>query len=224
MNIKLTVILTFCCAFFLHSNFLFSQDSDQVNPVKESMLKKGIWAIVFELGTYNNFFEAFSLTAKIHLSDRFALRLSAGTNIVETDGNSEYVDPYIQNSPHYYQLNNHDYSFQTTLNLQYFLSLNHKIKPFISVGPYANYSYNGYINNYEYRKIEEWGIGFFSSFGVEMFILDNISLIGEYVIRGTYGKNLSKQSESSSGYYNYSYSSEYKLNFKTARLGFSVYF
>ena len=227
MNKKCCVTLILAFLFFSQCNFLISQDSGKVTLPNESMLKKGNWAIIFEAGTIfgsSNFFESFNLTAKKHFSDCFALRLSAGVSINESNGPENISNLSSGNFPASSNLSKSTDGFITTLNFQYFLSVNHKIKPFLSFGPYAAYSYSRQNSSSYIYKSDEWAAGFFSSFGVEMFILDNISIIGEYIMKGTYGKKLYKSIDLYDALEDYSYSSVYKLEFKNARLGFSVYF
>ena len=220
------ILFSFFTVFSIINN-LYSQDTIVFNLHKEPELKKGEYALVFELGTifgYSNFFEAFSLTAKKHLRDDLALRFSVGFNMDEQNGDAKDIDEsgnVLRNTVY-----NHNYLLQTSVNVQYFITISSKIKPFVSIGPYAEYTYYNSSDVTYASKHEEWGIGAFASFGLEMFIMDNISLIGEYVIKATYGKNLYKNwtMDNSNVNESYSYFTEYKIKLNTARLGFSVYF
>jgi hypothetical protein len=203
----------------------FSQDTTFIVFPKESALKKGNYALVFELGTmfgYPGFFEAFTLTAKKHLADNLAIRLSFGGNMFLKNGDEKSYDEsgnIVSASAQ-----NYDYTIETSINLQYYIVINHKIKPFVTFGPYTTYSFNG-SSHYNYSNItEQWGVGIFSSFGLEMFIMDNISLIGEYVLKATYGKSLYKNRNNNNNKENYTYFNEFRIKLNTARLGFSVYF
>ena len=227
MKIKCLLFFSFLVLFFLTTNISFSQDTTFILFPKESALKKGNYALVFELGTIfgnSNFFEAFSLTAKKHLSDKLALRVSFGGNFYAVKGNGDNYEYRLFNRSF------EDYSdnFQTTINFQYFLNINSKIKPFVSIGPYAEYSYSGTSSKEHYDKSETWRIGLFASLGTEMFITDNISLIGEYILRSTYGIHSSKyfniDINNFINGYSYEYNKEYRFSFNSARIGFSVYF
>jgi hypothetical protein len=225
MKIKCKLIISSLALFILTTNISFSQDTTFIAFPKESALKKGNYALVFELGTIfrsSGFFEAFTLTAKKHLTDNLALRFSFGGNMSEGNGDQKNNDN--QGFDITRSAEDHYYSLQTSINFQYFIKLNSKIKPFFSLGPYGEYEYSGYLYSYDYVKDEIWGVGIFASFGLEMFIMDNVSLIGEYILKATYGKSLFKSDDPN--YINSSYRglTEYKIRLNTARLGFSVYF
>ena len=227
MKIKYVLVFSFLVLFILTTNISFSQDTSFIVFPKESALKKGNYALVFELGTIfgnSNFFEAFSLTAKKHLSDKLALRFSFGGNFSAVKGNGDNYEYEIFNR----SFDDYSDDFQATINFQYFLNINSKVKPFVSVGPYAEYSYSGNFTKEQYDKSETWRIGLFASLGTEMFITDNISLIGEYVLRSTYGIHSSKyfiiDNNNFISSYSYVYNKEYRLIFNSARIGFSVYF
>lgn len=225
-----TVIFAIVIAIFILTNFALSQDSQTSKTSEEFVaLKKGSKAINFEFGSllfrtssssssdYYNY--EVLLTFKTHLSDKLALRVSGGTELLHQSGTGESSSQiYTDNS-----VVNDNYSFSTSVNFQYFLSLNSKVKPFFSAGIYANYlnSYNNAL--YGFSKREDWGVGPIASFGVEMFVLDNISLIGEYVIKATVGKSYYKSNYFDNSY-SYTYQTAYKLDLKTVRIGASVYF
>ncbi len=156
------------------------------------------------------------MTVKKHISDNFALRFGVGGDIRDETGETSTGSGEMNYSQ------NRTYNFIATLNFQYFLSSGSKIKPFVSAGPYCEYLYN--LSSSGAFKIEEWGAGIFASFGVEMFIIDNVSLIGEYIFKATAGKRYNKRFNTVYGPEGYSYTTVYKTTFKTARLGFSVYF
>jgi hypothetical protein len=228
----LQVILIIALGFIFQENISFAQDSAKIKSSDEfTALKKGNYAIYLEFGSLifrsasDNSYSEWWLTAKYHLSDKTALRFSGGTDLNHQTGIYNRYD----NGTHVSWTNNGNNSlFNTTVNIQHFLSLKSKIKPFFSLGVYANYDYH--ISSYPgyWSKTEEWGIGPFASFGAEMFVLDNISIIGEYILKGTAGKRYQK-----SIYYednnfttseDYSYLNVYKLDLKSFRAGLSIYF
>lgn len=233
MNRKYSsVIFAIVIFIFIQTNFALSQDCQKSKTSEEFVaLKKGSKAINFEFGSLlfrtnpsqlsDNYNYEVLLTFKTHLSDKLALRVSAGTDLQHQSGINE---SFNTTNPENTAVDD-DYSFSTSINFQYFLSLNSKVKPFFSTGIYANY-FNSFTNRYYGNsKREEWGVGPIASFGVEMFVIDNISLIGEYVIKATVGKNYYKSYYYDVyGSYNYSYRTAYKLDFKTVRVGASVYF
>ncbi len=161
MKIKFLLVYSFLVLFLLTSNISFSQDTTFIVFPNESALKKGNYALVFELGTifgYSNFFEAYTLTIKNHLSDNIAVRLSFGIKYSKYSGNEqvtkdqEIISTSGFNSPYY--------SFQSSLNLQYFPTIKTFIKPFISLGPYAEYYLNESSNlSHKYRIIKKSKVG-----------------------------------------------------------------
>ena len=226
MNKKLFVILILLFLILLQSDFLFSQDSDRVFLPNKTFLKKGNWAFTYELGrmfTYgSNNFEAYTFTIKKHITDNLAIRLSLGSTLMFSDGDTKYTEYYTYFASTIGLSSNSKYfDFQSSLNFQYFINPDSKIKLFISLGPYAEYNYTRHTNG-EFYLTEQWGAGLFGSIGSEIFLFKNVSIIGEYVLKGTYGK--SKYKYNIPGSEKYSYESVYNLNFNTARLGFSVYF
>jgi outer membrane protein W len=226
---KFTRLLFIALVIILQTNFAFPQDSTKSKCSDEfTALKKGNFAINFELGyqffrnnsplnnTYSDSYYELILSAKLHLTDRLALRISGGTDI--SSGRGEY-DGQITNSDEI----NDNYSFNTSVNLQYFLSQKSKVKPFFSGGIYGNYIY--YLDNtYGWNKRKSWSIGPIVTFGVEMFVLDNMSFIGEYVMKATMGKSYREEWSSIGSNYYYKSITEYKLDFKSFRAGLSVYF
>jgi hypothetical protein len=226
MTKKFTVILILLSILFLQNSFLYSQDSDRVFLPKNTMLKKGNWALTYELGRMFGYgtdnFEAYTFTGKKHLSDNLAIRLTVGSTLTFSNGDSKYTDYYNYfDSIRHFSTKSKYLDFQTSLNFQYYFNPASKIKLFISLGPYAEYNYTKHTDNDTYIN-EQWAIGLFGSLGSEIFLFENVSVIGEYVLKGTYGKSMNKYIDYH--YENYSYESVYKLNFNTARLGFSFYF
>lgn len=201
-----------------------AQDSDRVFMPKNTMLQKGKWALVFELGTIwggnSSMFEAYALTAKKHLSDNLAVRLTFGFDMSKSSGkgNSDY--PIYENKLTY----NNDtkyYYIESSLNLQYYILKNDITKFFFSVGPYCHYS-NSERYSSDTSKYEKWNAGLFGSVGTEVFLFKNISFIGEYILKATYGKSVQK--DKMSGYNIYSDNENFDITMKTIRIGMSVYF
>jgi hypothetical protein len=177
---------TFCniVLFFLiiTSSELLSQtiDSTVLNKYS-SEIKKGDFAVTFDVGTIfgsSSRIESYTLSGKYHLSDKLSLRLEVSENAVE-ETSSDAIIGY----------NSHNYSHNIVLNMQYYFSKSRKIKGFLSAGPV--YSYSGYgdqSQNYAENRYN-WGLGLFASLGAEYFIIDNVSLSGEYVAKATLGKD-----------------------------------
>jgi hypothetical protein len=231
---NLSVILVLALGIIFQTTFAFAQDSAKSKSSEEFIaLKKGNFAFYLEFGSllfrtgnsifYDSDYE-WLLTAKYHLSERTALRISGGSIISGSSGtgNSYNFGTLDTLSPW-----GTSTSFNTTVNIQHFLSLKSKVKPFISLGIYAKYYYTASTDKGLWRRTEQWGIGPYASFGAEFFVLDNISIIGEYILKGTVGKNYEKYIIYNEQYfttYQYSYSTEYKLELNSFRAGLSIYF
>jgi hypothetical protein len=134
-------------------------------------------------------------------------------------GGGDYDENYY--SPILNDLSSYD--IESSLNIQYYLSRRNFVKPFLSVGP--TYSKN---HNYRPEKgkafywYDDWSLGIMLTLGTEIFIYDNIGIIGEYVIKGSYKKSIYQNYNS----YELLESDNKIITFSanTARLGFSVYF
>lgn len=216
-------------SFFSQINISFAQDSTNSKTSEEEFtaLKKGNFAfylefgsMLFSKGSYDSDYDLV-LTAKYHLTDKTALRVSGGTNIFYETGIKTETASYQQN------FKDNRSTFNTTVNIQHFLSLKSKVKPFLGFGIYARYYYN--LDNYQNTsyKYENWGIGPYASFGAEYFVVDNISIIGEYIMKGTAGKSYIKYlyfDEYETKESSYEYSTVYKLDFQSFKAGLSIYF
>lgn len=232
---KIICAIIIAISFFLQMNISFAQDSSNLKSSEEEFtaLKKGNFAFYLEFGTmlfktstanYDSGYD-FLLTVKYHFSERTALRLTGGIFISDESGINKSTEN-ISNNNYTFNVNNNYTSFNTTINIQHFLSLKSKVKPFLGFGIYAKYNYD--LDSYQDRnyKVEEWGIGPYASFGAEFFVLDNISIIGEYILKGTYGKSYRKSYYGTSGILEseYKYTTEYKIDFQSFRAGLSIYF
>lgn len=216
MNYFKKILISF---FILISvNLVFSQIKDSNELKNTDFLNKGKFAVVFELGTLiskGSFFEGYNFLAKYHISEKSALRVNfkigEGEQGLSGIGSSALLD-YSS------------YDYDVNINFQYYLSKKSFIKPFISFGPtYFRSFFNVRWENSDFRWKYERGIGLTFTLGTEVFLYNNVSLIGEYLLRGVYA--LDETQYYQSGYYVLSSkitNREFIAN--TARLGFSVYF
>jgi hypothetical protein len=206
------------CFIIISVNCIYSQIKDSTKIQKTEFLNKGRFAIVFELGTLidrSTFFEGYNFLVKYHIGDNSALRVNfkIGEGILS---NPELGSSTIQEYS--------SYNYEVNLNYQYYFSKKTFVKPFISLGPtyIKDYYYELWDEN-NFRWNNEWGIGVTLTIGTEIFLFDNISLVGEYLIKGIYDDYRYED------FYNGEFRSfrkeiSRKLTANTARLGFSVYF
>lgn len=231
---KFICAIIIAVSFFTQMNISFAQDLTNSKTSEEEFtaFKKGNFAFYLEFGSMlfksasSSYSNELLLTAKYHLSDKTALRVSGGTDLHTQSGIYNRYDNGTFESWMNYGDNNS--SFNASINIQHFFSTKSKIKPFYSIGVYAKYLFTTYSSMPYWGKREEWGVGPFASFGAEFFVLDNISIIGEYLLRGTAGKDYQKTLEmdfnNNVTSETYLYSTVYNLDLKSFRAGLSIYF
>ncbi len=228
-KIGLVILFSFSLVVF-SIDISFSQDTNRINY---NCLADKKWSLVFEVGTifggnYGSNYKSFLLTGKYHLDKSNAVRLFIGTYGNKSDGEVSGISSYSN------MIENSTKNFDLEGGLQYvrYLNADSKVKVYFCFGPYVkynyHYSYGEEMNVYEYdeRIDDTWGIGCSASLGAEYFILDNISLVGEYSANGTIGKSQSTFNYLSVNGFHYvridTDKSEFEFN--KMRLGFSVYF
>jgi hypothetical protein len=232
-------LLAVISSVILLSNISFSQVEDKYSYSDEeyNCLADKKWAIVFEAGTIlwngGDAYKSFTFTCKHHFNKRNGVRFFIGAGGYEDDGNYVYANLSNGSStgdPIKSQLLN----IESGVQYFHYLNADSKIKLSFCVGPYFYINYNNDEWKFQNGNLarsnfkDEWGLGVAGSFCVEYFILDNISLMGEYFLSGTIGKK-SSQDVYGSSTNNYSYvenknSTRYKFDANKMRLGFSVYF
>jgi|WetSurMetagenome_2_1015567.scaffolds.fasta_scaffold05251_4 hypothetical protein len=208
----------FLCFILILVKSVFPQIKDSTEMQKTDFLNKGKFAVVFELGTLisrGSFFEGYNFLAKYHIGDKSALRVNfkIGEGMQSNPGSvSSTTQEYSS------------YDYEVNANFLYYLSKKTFIKPFISIGP--TFSFNYYYELYENESFQwyrEWSMGATFTLGAEVFLYNNVSLIGEYLIKGEYRKY--DRQYWTKGRYQIYYKDIYrKFSANTARLGFSIYF
>jgi hypothetical protein len=214
------VLLFFLIFMIAFAKSSISQDSNNVKLSEVNPMKKGSWAIVFEAGTifggsygYNNpIIEEYNFLVKYHLSEKTALRFNI--SIDEGDYNENYLYNIKDCS---------SYGIQANVNMQMFFTKKYFAKPFISIGPYFYQNYYKETSWYsgEYKN-NAWDLGVIMTFGAELFVYKGIGIVGEYIIKGSYGKRYNSGSK-----YETTPEKEtevYKLRANTSRFGFTFYF
>jgi len=214
--------ILFLLILFLFNSLVLSQDSIQNSYENNPNLKKGNWAVVFELGTvlfgninyrYDNStpqkFESYFFLLKYQKSEKTAFRL--GINIGGYSYNRSY--DYWE-----YSDNRESIFVGAGINMQYFITKKYFAKPFVSVGPF--YCIN--IENYSDNKNHTWNVGLDVTFGAEIFVYKGIGVIAEYLLRTSFEKNYSSFTSKS---LNYEYNDyRWRNSANTSRLGVSFYF
>lgn len=221
-ELKLTLLAAFLFS-LLCSNLIFPQDkTTEYNPLAENK-----WAVIFEAGSLfrNNsggIFKTFLLTGKYNFSKKHGLRIFGGTS------GTQYSGAYHDLKAPWVDYDSDQFNIETGLQYIRYFNPDNEIKVYLAAGPYFMLNYRNSINqstggpekSFEYSR--EWELGISVSLGVEYFILDNISIIGEYFTSATGGKNSYRLLDYDSRYE--SESTNYKFNANRMQLGFSVYF
>jgi opacity protein-like surface antigen len=213
---KVQIISLFIFFIISHLDCLLAQSSNNSISADNDYLKKGKIAAVFEMGTIfsrSDFFEGYNFLFKYHISDYTAVRISFNLN------GGKFNDNYISS----YTYDWSSYGYESSANIQIYLTKRSYVKPFISIGPTFFKEHNDVINSDGEYFEDKWNAGLMLTLGTEVFIKDNISLIGEYLIKGTYGK-IKKFNRHNAEIKNETNVKQMFLTGKTARLGFSVYF
>ncbi len=226
-KLKLTLLAAFLFSLLLSSNS-FSQDKTaEYNPLTENK-----WAVIFELGNIfkssedYSLYKSYTLNCKYHFTKKTAVRILLGTDgeMIEGSGTQYFTNIVVKKR--------RSFGMETSIQGVYYLKADTRIKVFACAGPYFTIFHESTDAEssdktvYTKNNNNRWGLGVAVSFGVEYFILDNISLVGEYFASGTVGQYNYWQTYHESGEYNYYEDdfTEYKFDMNKMRLGFSVYF
>jgi len=200
-------------------NAVSAQVSDSLTSKNDEFVKKDKFAVVFELGTIigrSSLIERYNFLAKYHFCENFAIRAGGDvgiSNFESTSGNSAIYQNFSS------------YSFSVYGDLQYYFMRKSMIKPFATLGVfYSKDYYSADKNNLDYLSYHnEWDLGIMSTLGIEMFLINNVSLVSEYIAKCYYSSR--RHRYISSGVINEDEKSKViKFSGNTFRIGFSVYF
>jgi Outer membrane protein beta-barrel domain len=180
--------LIFC--FFLFTQ-LHAQADTESDTTKINSLEQGSWSVQFRIS--NNFtlssFSGDNISIKYHISANNALRFGLSVN-----GYDRLLDSNQENgSARKDDGKTNDFSILLRPHYLYYPVTNKNVAIFFGGGPYIYYDYNKsntdrtyniadtlfYTEN-DYRKTTRYYLGISIFAGVEIFILDNLSLHAEY--------------------------------------------
>jgi hypothetical protein len=221
-HLKLFLFLT--SLFLLQNSVSYTQDTIPSNYENNPNLKKGNWAVVFELGSMlwgSNYSysspnhqeaEKYYFLFKYQTGEKTAVRF--GVNFWG------YSHEYHNDSPaNPYSSNYTDFFIGAGVNLQYYITKKYFAKPFISAGPFYDINF---FKDYD-SKYYNWNLGLDITFGAEMFVYKSVGIIAEYVMRTSFEKNYMEYAATASdliGYTRYRWRNEAN----TSRLGVTFYF
>jgi opacity protein-like surface antigen len=225
-------LLAVISSVILLSNISFSQDVQVYEDDEYNCLADKKWSIIFDIGTYfksidSGMYKSFTMSGKYHFNKKNALRLSLGIGGSRETGESKLSYSQVVTGG----LINENLHLETNMQFIHYLNPDSKVKVYIGLGPYFNFihAFKSTTDSYGYivesQTDNKWSIGLAGSLGVEYFILDHISLVGEYFCTGTYSRVIKD-------YYSYYSNSEYwdtkidewGFDMNRMRIGFSVYF
>jgi hypothetical protein len=214
-KIKLILI----CLSFLIVFKVYSQNVDIPKTESDSFLKKGNFAVMFELGkliSRTSSFEGYDIATKYHIADYSAIRFSflfSEGDLIDNTSISNY-ETYSS------------YSYEMNLSIQQYFKHQSLVNPFLAFGVIfsQNYHYKTADNNNYSDWLNEWNLGLSASIGTEVFIYNNVAVTGEYLIKAVYNKYREQDFSHSNSYFFSADEKTFKFSGNTARLGFSVYF
>jgi hypothetical protein len=197
-----------------------AQVTDSLNLKNNEFIKKNKFAVTFELGTIigkSSMIERYNFLGKYHLSENLAIRAGGDFGVSSEESNFGYSAQFKDFS---------SYSYDLYADLQYYFLRKSMIKPFITIGSfYSKDHYSATKDNevYYYSYRDEWNLGIISTFGVEIFLINNVSLVSEYIAKCYYTsyKSIYKFSPSVDSDEK---SKDVRFSGNTFRIGFSVYF
>jgi hypothetical protein len=196
-----------------------AQVADSVNLKSNEFVKNNKFAVVFELGTIigkTSMVERYNFLGKYHLYENFAIRAGGDFGVSSSESSSSYSELYQDYS---------SYSYDLYADLQYYFLRKSLIKPYVTIGSFfsKDYFYATKDNGDYYKYRNEWNLGIMSTFGVEIFLINNVSLVSEYIAKCYYASYRNVYIPSGTMPYD-DKSKTVKFTGNTIRIGFSVYF
>lgn len=215
---KINFIIAIFLTFFALKP-LTAQISDSLKLNSGEFIKNNKFAVVFELGTVvgrTSLVERYNFLAKYHIYENFAVRFGGDFGVSETENTFGYSALYDDFS---------SYSFDLYGDLQYYFLRKSLIKPFVTFGSFysKDYYYEEKDNWDDFRYRNEWSLGLMATLGVEVFLINNVSLVSEYITKCYYASFRSRYI-TSGNLYSDDKGKVLKATGNTFRIGFSVYF
>jgi hypothetical protein len=215
---KLNIIIIALLNLFL-LNTAIPQVADSLNSKSSEFIKNNKFAVIFEFGTIigrSSMIERYNFLAKYHFSENFAVRAGGDFGVSSSENTSGLLAKYQDFL---------SYSYGLYADLQYYFLRKSMIKPFVTIGSFysKDYYYAGRDNMNNLYNRDEWNLGIMSTLGFEVFLINNISLVSEYIAKCYYNSRKDKSINSGSLFYDEKLK-DVKFSGNTFRVGFSVYF
>ena len=210
---------------------------------KENSLKKGKWALQFEVDREFDLsgFQGQTLSVKKHTADNRAYRLGLTVYLDVGDGETLTIYDDTTQRPR----NSDRNSKRLDINLQriHYTDISAPVNLFYGFGAAASFSHGKFEDNSHfvidtitfndhYKSVSDsWSAGVSGIFGAEWFFGKTMSLLGEYSTTVSYGGNTRKTEsrQYQEGFTVSSRNSEdksnsFKISASTVKFGLSIYF
>jgi len=208
---------------------------------RENSLKKGKWALQFEIDRDFDLkgFQGSTLSVKKHTADNRAYRLGLSISLDVDDG--EIIQQLNDSVPIPGDKDFNSRGLGINLQKIYYVKGTLSIYPFFGIGAAASFYHSKNETEYrdasgsyvEYRKntLDSWVTGLSGIFGVEWFFANDLSLLGEYSTFLNYSESNGKDEGRSvrngslvrsSKFQEQSHS--FRISSSTVKFGLSVYF
>ena len=192
--VSLSIILIFASVFVIPTT-----------QAKENSLKKGKWALQFEVNRNLDVrgFQGQTLSIKNHTADNRAYRLGITVALEVGDGETARFNRGYNTRPSHIDFNSR--RFDVNLQKIFYTDITAPVNIFYGIGVATSlaHSRNEYVQIYTYDTITEnnfqssitdsWSAGVSGIFGAEWFFATNMSLLGEYSTVINYGSETRKE-------------------------------
>jgi len=182
-----------------------AQESTTSDSSKINALEKGSWSVQFEIDNFLSIssFLGNNISVKYHLHPQHAIRLGISLDGYDNSQDSERLSSYERTDERRVK----DFSILVKPQYLYYPYTDNKVNIFFGTGPYLSYDFreseldgkSDYADtlsaiDYQWAQNTRYNIGISFVAGVEIFILDYLSLHAEYGSNLYYGKYEYKQS------------------------------
>lgn len=234
MKFKITTLF-----FLVTSGLLFSQTES--SNQSETSAADNLWAIQFQISENFklNSFDGSTISLKKKLSDYSSLRTDIAINTSFLNMENEVFSPFGNMNKNTTIDDNDQLGF--TINVLYLLNsvIKNEVTVYYGLGPSFSIGYNRVKSHYENGNNESlevgesisqqntFGLGISGAVGIEWYVKENISLLGEYEVSASYLYSIRKSENSrNSIIVNTSNSTDNNFYFSShgVKLGVSVYF
>ncbi|NQT26171.1 outer membrane beta-barrel protein [candidate division KSB1 bacterium] len=233
---KMYIKIFICLATLIFINIPIS--AQDVNRDTLTSLSKGSKALLFEIdqNLYIDSYIGAIISVKKHFTDHSSFRFGLSTTISYSSEENKYIyeDSWTNDAS---KNEGNSQIFTLSLEYLYYPITNKKLSLFFGGGPSISYNHT-FTKQYD---LENWNsndwdeqykssrngcsLGLIGSIGIELFVVNYISLIAEYGFTATYSYTEDKSKNMSNNAYSYEKESKsFRLNSQSKKVGLSFYF